>query len=75
MVHAYLMYGYPTQTAQETIDSLEIVRQLFEQGIVHSGFCQFALTLHSPVGKNRKNIISNYHSWIKEVLPIAVSTS
>ncbi len=53
MVHAYLMYGYPTQTAQETIDSLEVVRQLFEQQIVHSGFWhQFALTTHSPVGKH-----------------------
>jgi hypothetical protein len=30
MVHAYLMYGYPTQTIQETVDSLEMVRQLFE---------------------------------------------
>lgn len=53
MVHAYLMYGYPTQTEQETIDSLEIVRQLFENGVVHSGFWhQFALTTHSPVGKD-----------------------
>lgn len=52
MVHAYLMYGYPTQNAQETIDSLEVVRQLFEAGIVHSGFWhQFALTFHSPVAK------------------------
>ncbi|MBL4650790.1 MAG: radical SAM protein [Aureispira sp.] len=51
MVHAYLMYGFPTQTAQETIDSLEIVRQLFEQGVVQSGFWhQFAMTAHSPVG-------------------------
>lgn len=51
LVHAYLMYGYPTQTVQETIDSLEMVRQLFEQGIIQSGFWhQFALTAHSPVG-------------------------
>ncbi len=53
MVHAYLMYGYPTQTTQETIDSLEMVRQLFELEIVQSGFWhQFALTAHSPVGLN-----------------------
>ncbi|MBP6001725.1 MAG: radical SAM protein, partial [Flavobacterium sp.] len=38
MVHAYLMYGYPTQTVQETIDSLEMVRQLFELGVLQSGF-------------------------------------
>ncbi|MBC7524925.1 MAG: radical SAM protein [Flavobacterium sp.] len=51
MVHAYLMYGYPTQTVQETVDSLEMVRQLFELGILQSGFWhQFAMTAHSPVG-------------------------
>lgn len=51
MVHAYLMYGFPTQTAQETIDSLEVVRQLFEEGLVQSAFWhRFAMTAHSPVG-------------------------
>ncbi len=51
MVHSYLMYGYPTQTVQETVDSLEMVRQLFELGVIQSGFWhQFALTAHSPVG-------------------------
>lgn len=53
MVHAYLMYGYPSQTVQETVDSLEMVRQLFDLGIVQSGFWhQFALTAHSPIGKD-----------------------
>ncbi|CAM4293838.1 radical SAM protein [Gillisia limnaea] len=53
MVHSYLMYGYPTQTVQETVDSLEMVRQLFEAGVLQSGFWhQFALTAHSPVGLN-----------------------
>ena len=53
MVHSYLMYGYPTQSIQETVDSLEMVRQLFEMGIIQSGFWhQFALTAHSPVGLN-----------------------
>ncbi len=51
MVHAYLMYGYPTQTVQETVDSLEMVRQLFQAGVLQSGFWhQFAMTAHSPVG-------------------------
>ena len=51
MVHAYLMYGYPTQTIQETVDSLEMVRQLFELGVLQSGFWhQFAMTAHSPMG-------------------------
>ncbi|MBC7914037.1 MAG: radical SAM protein, partial [Pyrinomonadaceae bacterium] len=53
MVHAYLMYGFPTQTAQETIDSLEMVRQLFKLGILQSAFWHlFTMTAHSPVGLN-----------------------
>ena len=53
MVHAYLMFGFPTETAQETIDSLEIVRQLFYNNCIQSAFWhQFACTSHSPVGKN-----------------------
>lgn len=53
MVHAYLMYGFPTQTAQETIDSLEMVRQLFKAGILQSAFWHlFTMTTHSPVGLN-----------------------
>ena len=53
MTHAYLMYGFPTQTEQETIDSLEIVRQLFENGCIQSAFWhQFTTTVHSPIGKN-----------------------
>ena len=51
MVHAYLMYGFPTQTAQETIDSLEMVRQMFQAGVLQSAFWhQFTMTAHSPVG-------------------------
>jgi hypothetical protein len=53
MVHAYLMYGFPTQTAQETIDSLEMVRQMFKLGILQSAFWHlFTMTAHSPVGLN-----------------------
>jgi hypothetical protein len=45
------MYGFPTQTAQETIDSLEMVRQLFKAGVMKSAYWhQFAMTAHSPVG-------------------------
>lgn len=65
MVHAYLMYGYPSQTVQETIDSLEMVRQLFELGIIQSGFWhQFALTAHSPINKNTDDygIIPEYQN-------------
>ncbi len=53
LVHAYLMYGFPTQTAGETVDAMERVRQLFAAGVVHSGFWhRFALTAHSPVGQH-----------------------
>jgi len=53
LVHAYLMYGFPTQTVQDTVDALEYVRQLFEAGCIQSGFFhRFACTVHSPVGKN-----------------------
>jgi len=53
LVHAYLMYGFPTQTVQETVNSLEYVRQLFEHGCIQSGFFhRFICTVHSPVGKN-----------------------
>jgi radical SAM superfamily enzyme YgiQ (UPF0313 family) len=50
-VHAYLMYGFPTQTVQDTVDALEYVRQLFAAGCIQSGFFhRFACTVHSPVG-------------------------
>ncbi len=53
MVHAYLMYGFPTETLQETIDSLEVVRQLIVDNHIQSGFWhRFAMTEHSPIGIN-----------------------
>lgn len=53
LVHAYLMYGFPTQTVQETVDSLEYVRQLFVNGCIQSGFFhRFSCTVHSAVGLN-----------------------
>ncbi|OQW48923.1 MAG: hypothetical protein A4S09_13225 [Proteobacteria bacterium SG_bin7] len=52
-VHAYLMYGFPTQTTQETIDSLEVVRNLFKNQCIDSAFWhRFVCTIHSPIGKN-----------------------
>jgi radical SAM superfamily enzyme YgiQ (UPF0313 family) len=53
MVHAYLMYGFPTQTEQETIDALEIVRQFFHEGLIQSAFWHvFTATVHSDVGRH-----------------------
>jgi len=55
LVHAYLMYGFPSQTVQDTVDALEYVRQLFEAGCIQSGFFhRFTCTVHSPVGKDPK---------------------
>lgn len=52
MVHAYLMYGFPTQTTQETVDSLEVVRQLFQSGCLQSAYWhRFLLTEHAPALK------------------------
>jgi hypothetical protein len=52
LVHAYLMYGFPTQTVQDTVDALELVRQMFAAGCLHSGFWhRFVCTVHSPVGQ------------------------
>ena len=63
MVHAYLMYGFPTQTDQETIDSLEMVRQLFATNVLQSAFWhRFALTAHSPVGLNPEKYKIKKHS-------------
>jgi radical SAM superfamily enzyme YgiQ (UPF0313 family) len=68
MVHAYLMYGFPTQTAQETIDSLEMVRQLFKTGVLQSAFWhQFAMTAHSPVGMNPE------HFKVKRAKEVAIT--
>jgi hypothetical protein len=47
------MYGFPTQTAQETIDALDVVRQLFKYGLVTSAsWAKFGVTPHSPIGRN-----------------------
>lgn len=56
MVHAYLMYGFPTQTEQEIVDSLEIVRQFFELELLQSAFWhRFILTKHSQIFREPEN--------------------
>lgn len=53
LVHAYLMYGFPSETIQETVDSLERVRQLFAADLMQSAFWhRFTVTAHSPIGLN-----------------------
>jgi radical SAM superfamily enzyme YgiQ (UPF0313 family) len=56
MTHAYLMYGFPTESAQETLESLEVVRGLFEKGYIQSAFWhRYAMTIHSPSGQFPEN--------------------
>ncbi|MEG1664457.1 MAG: B12-binding domain-containing radical SAM protein [Mucinivorans sp.] len=53
MVHTYLMYGFPGQSVEQTINSLEVVRVMFSDGLIQSAFWhRFAMTVHSPVGQN-----------------------
>lgn len=60
MTHAYLMYGFPTETAQETIDSLEVVRDLFVNGWLQSAFWhRYAMTIHSPSGQSPESVGAN----------------
>ena len=52
LVHAYLMYGFPTQTERETIQALEFVRKRFADGHIQSAYWhRFALTAHSPIAR------------------------
>ena len=52
-VHTYLIYGFPTQTLQEIVDSLEIVRQLLKHELIDAGYWhRFSTTIHSPIGQN-----------------------
>jgi radical SAM superfamily enzyme YgiQ (UPF0313 family) len=72
LVHAYLMYGFPTQTVQETVDALEYVRQLFVEGCIQSGFFhRFACTVHSPVGLAP----TEYGIQLKPLPPISFATN
>jgi len=53
LTHAYLMYGFPTQTQDEVFQGLEKVRQLVEEGALHSAFWhRFALTAHSEIASD-----------------------
>ena len=50
LTHAYLMYGFPTQTLEETVNGLETVRRLMDEGTLHSAYWhRFALTSHSEI--------------------------
>lgn len=79
MTHAYLMYGFPTETAQETIESLEVVRGLFEEGYIQSAFWhRYAMTIHSPSGQQpetvgAKHIDTDKGSFANNEIPFTTS--
>jgi len=80
MTHAYLMYGFPTETEQETIDSLEVVRSLFEEGYIQSAFWhRYAMTIHSPSGQfpesvGAKHIETPKGSFANNEIPFSTAT-
>lgn len=71
LVHAYMIYGYWSDTEQSIIDSMETLRQFFEAGLLDSAFWhKFVLTRHSTVYKewqqavqlmNNKSVSINRH--------------
>ena len=51
-VHAYLMYGFPTETKAEQKAAERYVKGLGKKGLVQSCFWhRFALTVHSPIAR------------------------
>ncbi len=66
LTHAYLMYGFPSQTLKETLQALETIRRLFDEGALHSAFWHcFALTEHSAIARDPEK----YSITIKEPPP------
>jgi len=53
LVHAYLMYGFPSETKAEQKGAERYVKSLARRGLIHSAFWhRFALTVHSPIAKD-----------------------
>jgi len=55
LIHSYMIFGFWNQSEQDLIDSMETLRQLFEEGLLNSAFWhKFTLTLHSTVYREWK---------------------
>ena len=53
LVHAYLMYDFPTETRAEQRAAERYVKGLARKGLVQSAFWhRFALTVHSPIARD-----------------------
>lgn len=64
MVHTYLMYGFPSETLEETLNALEVVRRMFAEGIVQSAFWhRYAMTCHSRSGREPERYGARRKEW------------
>lgn len=79
MTHAYLMYGFPTETASETVESLDVVRGFFQNGWLHSAYWhRYAMTVHSPTGMQpqkygAKHLQKNPNRFANNEIPFETS--
>ncbi len=65
LVHAYMIYGYWWEKPQDLINSMETLRQFYENGLLDSSFWhKFVLTRHSRVFKEWEQ------GLIKDLKPI-----
>ena len=63
LIHSYMIFGFWNQSEQDLIDSMETLRQFFEEGLLDSAFWhKFTLTLHSTVYREWK---AGKHSDLK----------
>lgn len=67
LVHAYMIYGYWNQNDQDTINSMETLRQFYKAGLLDSSFWhKFVLTRHSRVYSEYQN---GMHPNLKPIEP------
>ncbi|MCL2094377.1 MAG: radical SAM protein [Treponema sp.] len=67
LCHAYLIYGYWDQKEGEIMNSAEILRQLFSEGLLDSAFWhKFILTRHSRVYEEK---LRGLHPELKVKVP------
>lgn len=71
LVHAYMIYGFYSESTQDTINSMEVLRQMFEAGLLDGSFWhKFVLTKHSTLFTEWKE---GKHPDLKPILDIDVS--
>ncbi|MCR4790520.1 MAG: radical SAM protein [Treponemataceae bacterium] len=76
LVHAYMIYGFYSESPQDTMNSMEVLRQMFENGLLDSSFWhKFVLTKHSTLFREYKQglhpdlkpiIDKNEDSWFAQ---------